>query len=124
MYGKKIVCGRCKNALPIPGTAVEPEPEQAYNLFQNSTLPILVDFYSPTCAPCQMMHPVLDELATRRKGELMVVRINVTAYPQMGTAFGVQGVPTFIVMRKGTEIGRTSGAMSEADFALWVASKI
>jgi len=122
--GKKVICGRCKNVLPLPGTTIEPEPEKANNLFQKSVLPILVDFYSPTCAPCQMMHPVLAELAKRRKGELMVARINVTAYPQMGAAFGVQGVPTFIVMRKGIEIGRTSGAMSEADLALWVASKI
>jgi len=121
--GKRVVCGRCKNALPLPGTTIEPGPNQVYSLFQNSALPILVNFYSPTCAPCQMMHPVLEKMAQRRKGELMVVNINVTTFPQLAAALGVQGVPTFLVIRKGTEIGRTSGAMSEADFALWVASK-
>lgn len=123
IHGKKIICGRCKNALPLPGTIIEPGPDRVYSLFQNSSLPILADFYSPTCAPCQIMHPALEELARRRRGELMVVRINVSTYPQLGTAFGVQGVPTFIIIRKGTEIGRTSGAMSETDLALWVASK-
>lgn len=122
--GKKVVCGRCKGVLPLPGTVVEPAPEQAYNLFQNSSLPILIDFYSPTCAPCQMMHPIVENLARRRAGELMVVRLNVNLNPEPGAAFGVQGVPTFIVIRKGNEIGRTSGVMSEADFALWVANKV
>lgn len=123
-YGKKVICGRCKNALPIPGAIIEPAPDQVHNLLQHSAIPILVDFYSPTCAPCQMMHPVLEELAKRQRGELMVIKVNVTSYPQLGAAFGVQGVPTFLIMRKGTEIGRTSGAMSEADLALWAASRI
>ncbi len=121
---KKVVCGRCKSVLPLPGTVIKPAPEQAYNLFRKSSLPILVDFYSPTCAPCQMMHPVVENLARRRRGEIMVIRLNVNLHPEIGTSFGVQGVPTFIVIRKGNEIGRTSGAMSEADFALWVANKV
>lgn len=54
----------------------------------------------------------------------MVLRVNVNLHPDMGAAFGVQGVPTFLIMRKATEIARTTGAMSEADFALWVASRI
>jgi len=71
-----------------------------------------------------MMHPVVESLAKRRTGELMVVKLDVDQHPELGASFGVQAVPTFIVLRKGNEIGRTSGAMSEADFALWVASKV
>ena len=122
--GKKVVCGQCKKTLPNPGSVLEPTPQQIYNLIQNSSLPILADFYSPTCAPCHMMHPLVENLARRRIGDLMVLRINVNLYPDMGAAFGVQSVPTFLIMRKSTEIARTTGAMSEADLALWVASKI
>ena len=70
------------------------------------------------------MHPVIKNLARRRAGDLMVLRINVNLYPDIGAAFGVQGVPTFLIMRKSTEIARTTGAMSEADLAFWVASRI
>lgn len=122
--GKKVVCGRCRNPLPEPGMVIEPSPDQILSLFQNSGLPILVDFYSPTCAPCHMMHPVVEGLAERNKGELMVVRINVDESPQIAAEFGIQTVPTFIVLYKGHERGRTSGAISEADFALWVANKL
>ena len=54
----------------------------------------------------------------------MVVRINVDQHPQVAAKFRVQGVPTFVILHKGYERGRTSGALPEADFALWVTSKV
>ena len=122
--GKTVVCGRCKNALPVPGTVLDLPPKKGYNLFYNSSLPILVDFYSPTCGPCMMMHPIVDRLAKRRAGEIMVVRLNVDRNPEVSATFGIKGVPTFLVLLKGAERGRTSGAMSETDFSLWVASRV
>ncbi len=121
--GKTVRCGRCHSDLPVPGTILEPEPGSAYRLFQNAGLPILVDFYSATCAPCHLMHPLVERLAQRRKGELMVVKVNTDRHPDLAASFGIQAVPTFIVISKGTERGRTSGAMTEADFSLWVASR-
>jgi len=120
--GKKIVCGRCKTPLPKPGTVINPSPNQAYTLIQSASLPVLIDFFSPTCAPCQMMHPIVDKLAQRRAGELMALRVDVSLHAELGASFGVQGVPTFVILHKGYERARTSGAMSETDFSLWVAS--
>ena len=122
--GKKVICGKCKRPLPQPGKVVEAIPEQAYTLIEKSSLPVLIDFFSPTCAPCQMMHTIVHELAERRAGELMVLQIDTNKHGELGAAFGVQGVPTYIIFSKGFERARTSGAMSEADFSLWVASKI
>lgn len=121
---KKVVCGRCKNGLPEPGTLIEPLPSQIVHFLKSTGLPVLADFYSPTCAPCHMMHPVLENLAQRKAGELMVVKINVDQNPQIAARFEIQGVPTFLVLLKGFERGRTSGAMSETDLSLWLASRI
>lgn len=121
--GKKVVCGRCKSALPLPGAVLEPTAVQASQLFQNSSLPVLVDFFSPTCGPCFMMHPVVERLAHRRAGIVVVLKINVEREPELASRFGVQGVPTFIIVHKGTERDRMSGAMGEDSFALWVASR-
>ena len=120
--GRKVVCGKCKAPLPLPGTVLEPAPGQAYNLFQRSGLPVLVDFYSPTCGPCHLMHPIVERLAERRTGELMVVRFNIDQAPGVATGFRVHAVPTFLVLHKGVERARTTGAMPETDFSLWVAS--
>lgn len=120
--GKKIVCGRCKNALPIPGDIIEPTAGQALNLIEKSALPVLVDFFSPGCMPCHMMNPIVESLAKRRRGEVMVIKVNTDEIPQLAASYGIMGVPTFIIFRKGVERGRISGAQSEADFSFWVAS--
>jgi thioredoxin 2 len=124
LSGKKVVCGRCKYLLPEPGSVLELSGGQASSFFQNSKLPVLVDFFSPTYTPCHVMHPVVGSFAKRRAGEIMVVRINVDQNPQIAGVFKIQGVPTFVILYKGYERARTSGALSETDFALWVASKI
>lgn len=122
--GKKVVCGRCRTVLQEPGTVLEPPPDQFATLFLKAGLPLLVDFYSPTCAPCHVMQPAVDNLAKRRAGELMVVKVNVDQHPELAARFGVQAVPTFLVLFKGNIRGQTSGAVSETDFSLWVASLV
>ena len=82
---------------------------------------MLVDFYSKSCLPCELMHPAIVSLAERRMGELMVVRIDVEVHPEMAAGFGIQGVPTFIILYRGNERARSVGQMTETDFSLWVA---
>lgn len=118
---KKVICGRCHSPLPRPGDVLEVDPVQALSLISRSSLPVLADFYSYNCGPCLMMAPLLERLARRRAGELMVIKIDVDKYPEMAAQLGIQAVPTFIVFHKNAERGRVSGAMSETDLALWVA---
>jgi thioredoxin 2 len=121
--GKTVVCGKCKTPLPYPGLVLEPDAVEVETLIRSASLPVLIDFYSPTCMPCRQMHPVLEGLAKRRAGDLMVVRVETDRNRELAAAFGIRAVPTFVVMKKGTELGRVSGAMPEADLALWVASR-
>ena len=121
--GRSVVCGRCKSVLPSPGTVLEVPEEQAATLIQKGGLPVFIDFYSTSCMPCRMMHPIVENLARRRAGEITVLRINTDENPQLAAAFRIKAVPTFVVMKKGLEMGRTSGAMSEMDLSLWAASK-
>ena len=119
---KKVVCGRCKTVLPQPGKVIEPQQDQILMLFRKASLPLLIDFYSPTRASCHIMRHIIDALAKRRAGELTAIRINVDQYPEIAAQFGIQEVPTYVVLSKENERGRTKGAMSEADFSLWVAN--
>lgn len=121
--GKTVVCGRCKSLLPVPGKVLEPPADQLAVLIKNSALPLLIDFYSETCVPCRMMHPIVESLAARRAGNLTVARVNTAAFPDMARAFRVEAVPTFVMVKGGVERGRTMGAMNETDFSLWAASK-
>jgi thioredoxin 2 len=121
--GKTVRCGRCKSPLPEPGQILEPGEEGILGLFHNSSLPVLADFFSQTCGPCHMMHPILERLAVRRAGQVAVIRIDVELHGELAREFGVQGVPTFVIVHKGTERARTVGASDESSFALWAASR-
>jgi thioredoxin-like negative regulator of GroEL len=122
--GKKVVCGQCKQPLPKPGSVIEFSPEQTNTLIQESSLPILLEFYSTMCVHCQMMHTIVHDLAERQAGELMVLQVDVDKHAELAASFAVQGVPTFIILHKGFERARNSGGMAEADFSLWVANHI
>jgi thioredoxin 2 len=121
--GKTVVCGRCRNPLPRPGSVLDLPGPAAESLIQKAGLPVLVDFYSPTCGPCLIMHPLVERLAERRAGQLMVVKVNTDNNPGLAASFGIRAVPTFVILSRGTERGRVSGAMGETDFSLWVASR-
>jgi len=121
--GKTVVCGRCKSPLPMPGRVLEPSADQLTVLIQKSARPLLIDFYSETCVPCRMMHPIVESLAARRAGDLTVVKVNTNMLPEMARTFRVEAVPTFVIIKNGIERGRTMGAMNETDFSLWAASK-
>jgi thioredoxin 2 len=104
---------------------LEPPAWSVANLIQKAGLSLLIDFYSTTCAPCHMMRPIVEGLAKRRAGEVVVLKVNVDLQEnqELAAAFKIQAVPTFLVIKKGYEIARSSGAMPETDFSLWVASK-
>ncbi len=73
----------------------------------------------PLPEPGMVLEPILAGVADRRKGELMVIKMSLDRHPEMGASFGILGVPSFLVLQKGTERGRMSGALTEADFVLW-----
>ncbi|MDD8031274.1 MAG: thioredoxin family protein [Acidobacteriota bacterium] len=118
---KAVVCGHCHHPLPRPGEVIEINQVQAANLINKSSLPVLVDFYSNSCGPCMIMAPVVERLAQRRAGELMVVKVDVDRNPELAAQMGITSVPTLVVLHKNVERGRISGAISEMDLALWVA---
>ncbi len=120
--GRVVVCGRCRTPLPIPGKILGPSPETVYSLLNSGRLPILIEFYTDTCVACQVMQPIVERLAMRRAGEVMVLRLSADMHRELASRLGVQGVPTFVIFYNTIERGRASGAMNEADFSLWAAS--
>lgn len=78
-----------------------------------SNLPVLVDFWAPWCTPCRMVAPVLDKLAKELDGKLVIAKVNTDENPQWATQFGVQGIPTMLMISGGKIVHSQVGALPE-----------
>jgi thioredoxin 1 len=76
---------------------------------QGTSVPILVDFYADWCGPCRIMAPTLDDLAQKRTGESLVLKLDTDANQVTAGRFGIRGIPTVIAFRDGKETGRHVG---------------
>ena len=68
----------------------------------------LVDFYADWCGPCQMLSPVIDEIAKERT-DIAVGKVNVDNEGELALEYGVMSIPTHIVFENGKEKARLVG---------------
>jgi thioredoxin 1 len=75
-----------------------------------SSVPVLVDFWGPNCAPCKAIAPHVATLATEKGGALKVVKMNIHENMKTAMAFKILTMPTFVVLKGGREVARQRGA--------------
>ncbi len=78
-----------------------------------SKTPVILDFYADWCMPCKMMAPVFEQLSKEYEGKLKFCKINTDENQGLSANFEIQGIPAFIITKKGKEINRIVGFNSE-----------
>lgn len=78
-----------------------------------SSLPVIVDFWAPWCGPCKMVAPTLNKIAHEYAGEVIVAKVNTDEHAEWAMKYGVQGIPTMLLLYKGKIINRQVGALPE-----------
>ncbi len=71
--------------------------------------PVLVDFWAPWCAPCQMIAPTVNDIAADHAAQMMVVKLNIDENPETTVKFGVMSIPTLMLFKDGEIVERVSG---------------
>ena len=75
--------------------------------------PVLIDFWAAWCGPCQMLLPVVEEIA----GEVTdakICKINVDEQPELAAQFKVMTIPTLVVMKDGKVVKSSVGVKPKA----------
>jgi thioredoxin len=78
---------------------------------------VLIDFWSPWCAPCRTMRPHLQRLAEEHRANWRFVAVNAEADADTASSFGVRALPTIVFYREGREAFRFSGTATISSIA-------
>ena len=90
-------------------TAININKNNFENEVLNSDKTVLLDFWASWCAPCRMVVPIVEEIASERR-DIKVGKINVDEEPELANKFSIMSIPTLVVMKNGKIVQQVSGA--------------
>ena len=99
-----------KNLIEISDESFEKDVIQ-------STLPVIVDFWAPWCAPCKSLTPILEELAEEFAGQVVIGKVNVDDNQITPQQFNIRSIPNLIFFQNGQVINQSIGFQPKEQLA-------
>ncbi len=85
---------------------------------------VFVDFWAEWCGPCQMLTPVLEELADEMRDKVTIAKLNIEENRETAAQFGIMSIPTMILFEDGKPVEKVMGFQPKAALKQYLESKI
>ncbi len=89
------------------------DPDNFTEVVLTSEKPVLLDFWATWCGPCQMIAPIIEEIAAENP-QYLIGKVNVDEQPALAQAFGIVSIPTLVVMKEGQAVDQLVGVRPKA----------
>jgi thioredoxin 1 len=104
---------------PTPGKPEHADDSTFPTEVLGSTVPVLVDFWAPWCAPCRLVGGLLEEIGPQYAGRMRIVKVNVDESPRIASQLGIQSIPTMILFKNGRAVDQVTGALPLNPLKAW-----
>ena len=81
-----------------------------------SKIPVVVDFWAPWCAPCKIIAPLLETLATDYQGKILIGKMNADENPHVIETFSVMSMPTVMFFKNGQPVKALIGSQGKTTY--------
>ena len=101
----------------MAGNVLELTAESFSTEVENSSVPVLVDFWAEWCAPCRRLAPIVEELANEYAGKVKFCKVNVEEEGELAQKFGIRSIPTIIIFKDGKPVNQLIGLQPKSEIS-------
>ena len=91
--------------------AIEITSQNVEQEVTKSAKPVVIDAFASWCGPCQMMAPIFEDLSKEMADKYKLVKLNIDNERDLAVKYNVSSIPTFIFVKDGEVVGKTTGYM-------------
>ena len=111
-----IMVSILKEGADVAGDALKVEDSSWDAEVMKASELVMVDFWAVWCGPCQMVAPIVDELAKEYAGKLKVRKLNTDENPEVAGRYQVMSIPTILFFKNGQPVEKLVGARPKRQF--------